>query len=544
MIKMVLVTARDRARLTEITGVLVRYGLQDIAHLFGLSSFVNRLRGHNQESRQRSTPVRLRQALETLGPTFIKLGQILATRTDLLDPAWTEELEKLHSQAAVLPWEEMAGQVKHYLKDAPENIFASFDSTPLAAASMAQVYRARLHSGEDVIVKVLRPGMQKTIRADLRLLTYIAGALEAQSANLARYHPRQIIQFLATALNHELDLTQEASNCERIAQNFASSPRVIIPRIYQQWTSTGLLVQSYLPGYSPDEIACEPELNGAILAREGARAFMQMVLQHRLYHADPHPGNVMALTGNQIGFIDFGMVGRVSMRRRDQLLELLDAIARRDSEGIINVLIEWADAGELGIYHYEMAAQNFLDKQGEAPIKLGKALTDLLAMVREFQLTLPSDLALLFKALITADGVLHRLDLQFDIVATLRPVLKSMIGQRYKPQNIQRQWQRISVQTLNAGTALPQTLRLFLHRLRSGKMHGELHITNIDKLSRAMERAAVTLAIAIVTAAFAIGITPWLMQIGWRILGIPVFPSLGLAICALGIALLVIRLRR
>ncbi len=546
MLKMMLVTARDRARLSEITAVLVRYGLQDIVRLLGLAQLVNRLSGRREEYEKQSMPERLRQALEELGPTFVKLGQILATRTDLLDPMWTDELEKLHSNATTLPWEALAGRIHAELGDTPEHLFAEFYPEPIAAASMAQVYRARLHSGDDVIIKVLRPGLEKTIRADLRLLTFLAESLEEQSETLARYHPRRVVLALATALNHELDLTQEAHNCELVAQNFADQPQVKIPKIYWQWTTPRLLVQEFLPGVtpeSPQQLAAEG-FDGPTLAREGAKAFMQMVLEHRLYHADPHPGNVMALVGNRVAFIDFGMVGRLSERRRNQLLLMLEALSRRQSDGIVNALIEWSGDEAIDVTRFELAAQNFLDKQGSAPMQLGKALVDLLAMVREFQLSLPSDLTLLFKALITADGVLHRLDPQFDIVATLRPMLTRVLLRRYRPFASRRRMLALGVQALDAGEELPQTLRLLLRRLKQGKLRATLEINNMSHLSRALERSAVTLAIAVVTAAIALGITPWLMASSWRIWGIAVFPLLGLLSCGAGVFLLALRLRR
>jgi ubiquinone biosynthesis protein len=546
MLKMMMVTARDRARLTEITTVLLRYGLQDLVRLLGLTRLVNRFPGRDETLEKQTMPARLRQALEALGPTFVKLGQILATRTDLLDPSWTDELEKLHSNADILPWGRLEKQILNELGDRPENVFAQFDPQPIAAASMAQVYRARLHSGEQVVVKVLRPGLEKTLRADLRLLTFLAEAIEEQSETLARYHPRRMVLALATALNHELDLTQEASNCEQIARNFAGQPQIKIPKIYWQWTSPRLMVQEFLPGMSPENPAqlASEGLDGKILAREGAKAFMQMVLEHRLYHADPHPGNVMALEDNRVAFIDFGMVGRLSERRRNQLLLMLDALSRRRSDGIVNALIEWGGDETIDVTRFELAAQNFLDKQGAKPMILGKALADLLSVVREFQLSLPTDLTLLFKALITADGVLHRLDPAFDIVATLRPLLRNVLLHRYRPLASRRRALALGAQLLDAGEDLPQTLRLLLCRLKQGKLRADLEINNITLLSRALERAAVTLAIAIVTAAFALGITPWLMASSLRILGVPVFPLLGLMACVAGIFLLALRLRR
>ncbi|MGE6304659.1 ABC1 kinase family protein [Serratia liquefaciens] len=546
MLKMVLVTARDRARLKEISTVLIRYGLQDVIRLLGLSNLLSGAEGGSERQDGQTLPQRLRAALEALGPTFVKFGQILATRSDLLDASWTDELDRLHSQASTLSWEQLAPQIRADLKGDPHSLFAEFDETPLAAASMAQIYRARLHSGEAVVIKVLRPGLAKTIQADLRLLTYLAETVEQQSPALARYRPRQMVRALATALTHELDLTHEGNNCERVAQQFAQQPNVVIPKIYWQWSSQRLLVQEFLPGIAPEnpQQLAAAGLDGPLLAQRGAQAFMKMVLEHRLYHADPHPGNVMALADNRVCFIDFGMVGQLSERRRNQLLLLLQAIAERESAGIVNTLIAWSDSDPLDLLALELAAQNFLDKQASATLTLGKALTDLLVMVREHQLALPPDLVLLFKALITADGVLHRLDPHFDIIATLKPMLQQVMLQRYTPEAVRRRMLVLGGEALDASEELPQTLRLLMRRLKGGKISADINVKNIDQLSKALERAAITLAIAIVTAAFALGLAPYLMHSSLRLWGIPLFPALGALACLGGVLLLVLRLRR
>ncbi|SMB38185.1 ABC-1 domain protein [Serratia proteamaculans] len=546
MLKMVLVTARDRARLKEISAVLIRYGLQDVIRLLGLGTLLSGGEGSSESQDSQTLPQRLRAALEALGPTFVKFGQILATRSDLLDPSWTDELDRLHSQASTLSWSELAPQITADLGTSPHSLFAEFDETPLAAASMAQIYRARLHSGEAVVIKVLRPGLAKTIHADLRLLAYLAETVEQQSPALARYRPRQMVRALATALNHELDLTHEGNNCERVAQQFAQQPDVVIPKIYWQWSSKRLLVQEFLPGIAPEnpQQLATAGFDGPLLAQRGAQAFMKMVLEHRLYHADPHPGNVMALADNRVGFIDFGMVGQLSERRRNQLLLLLQSIAERESGGIVNTLIAWSDSDPLDLLDLELAAQNFLDKQASATLTLGKALTDLLVMAREHQLALPPDLVLLFKALITADGVLHRLDPNFDIIATLKPMLHQVMLQRYTPEAVRRRMLALGGEALDAGEELPQTLRLLMRRLKRGQISADINLKNLDQLSKALERAAVTLAIAIVTAAFTLGLAPYLMQSSLRLWGIPLFPALGALACLGGVLLLALRLRR
>jgi len=544
MLKMVYATARDHQRLKEITGVLLRYGLQDILRLLGLAETpevepADSLNNH-------SLPARFRQALEALGPTFVKLGQILATRTDLLDSSWTDELALLHSQAQTLPWEALEAQITEDLGGSPESQFAHFERTPLAAASMAQVYRARLHSGEEVIVKVLRPGLDEIIQADLRLLSYLAESLAQEGSPLSRYRPQNMVRSLAIALNDELDLSHEGHNNDLIAAQFAQQPEIVIPKIYWQWSGKRLLVQQFLPGISPKhpERLQAAGLDGPLLAQRGAKAFMQMVLQHRVYHGDPHPGNLLALADNKVGFIDFGMVGRLSLRRRNQVLGLLYAIASEDPDGLVNTLITWSDSSEIDLADLQLAAQNYLAKQAGGPLQLGKALTDLLVLAREHRQPLPADLVVLFKALITADGVLKLLDPQFDIISTLKPMLQRSMRSRLKSPLGQQYWRKLAIQLVDAGDELPQTLRLIMRRLKGGNLNAAVDIKQLNDLGRSLERSASTLAIALVTAALLLGLAPYMLAANFTLFGIPLFAVLGGLLAAGGIILLLWRLRR
>ncbi|NWC61696.1 AarF/ABC1/UbiB kinase family protein [Cedecea sp. P7760] len=545
MLKMIMVTARDRVRLQEITGVLIRYGLQDIVKLLGLSSLHNKIRGSNAHD-VLPMPQRLCAALEELGPTFVKLGQILSTRSDLLDPAWTEALSQLNSSANPLPWSQLEPQVIATLGAAPADVFASFDETPLASGSVAQIHRARLRTGDEVIVKIQRPGIETTLKADLRLLRYLAESLEQQSPALARFQPVMLVRYLENALYQELDFCHEAANGEKFYQFFAGSDDIAIPKIYPEWCSPTLMVQAFLPGIAPVDGAqlAAAGFDGQLLAQTGAKAFIDMLFKLRIYHADPHPGNVMALKGNRVGFIDFGMVGNLSEERRDELLSLIYAISERDTGGIVDALIVWSDQDSLNLTDLELAAGYFLQKQGNLRLQLGKALTDMLSTAREFRLTLPPDLVLLFKALITADGVLLRMDPQFDIISILRPVIKKEMLKRYSRAGSRRHLLRLGNRLLDGGDALPQTLRLVMQRLRHGKLHADINVENINQLGKSLERAASTLALALVLAALMIVVTPWLFGLKVTLLGIPLFPALALLCAVAGSVWLIFRLLR
>lgn len=543
LLKTVYVTARDRVRLKAIGQVLFNYGLQDLIRILGLNTLFGRR--PVSDTVPENQPQRLRQALEALGPTFVKLGQILATRADLFDESWTSELEKLHSNVTAVPWERICNRISDALGAQPEEVFAEFDRTPLAAASMAQVYRARLHSGEEVVVKVLKPGLKETIDADLRLMAWLAELIEQQSPDLARFHPRQLVRQLATAMHNELDLTQEAKNTLRFRENFRDRPDIVIPRLWPEYSAEHLIVQSYIPGTPPQSQRqlAEAGFDGPTLARKGALAFMQMVFLDRLYHADPHAGNLMAVGDNQVAFIDFGMAGQISERRCNQLLLMMQALSERESEGLVNTLIRWSEDAGPDCSTLELAVQDFYQRVGPGELPLGHALVTILAVAREYQLSLPSDLVLLFKALITADGVLRRIDPNIDIIGTLTPFLQETMLKHYGAGASGRRLKRLGIEMVEVCEELPQTLSLVLRRLQHGKLHADLEVKNLNDLGRSLERSAMTLAVAIVTAAFALGLAPWLLATNFTLFGIPLFPLLCLGAVGAGIFLLTLRLR-
>jgi len=545
LLKTFLVTARDRVRLRQIGRVMINHGLQDVLRILRLQSLFGNLR-YKSDAASDTQSQRLRQALEELGPTFIKLGQILATRADLLDEQWTRELEKLHSNVTALPWPVIHHQIVASLGAEPETLFAQFNREPLAAASMAQVYRATLHSGEQVIVKVLKPGQDKVIAADLRLLAWLAEFLEQQSPQLARFHPRQLVRQLTVALEQELDLRHEAALTQQFGENFRHRETIVIPKIWQQFTSQNVIVQSFIPGVQPHshEQLALAGFDGPTLARRGAEGFMHMVFTDRLYHGDPHSGNLMAVGDNQVAYIDFGMAGQLSLRRRNQLLLLMQALSQRDSDGLVNTLIRWHEEGVPDVTVLELAAQDFFGRIAPGEFDLGAALVTMLTIAREYRVSLPADLVLLFKALITADGVLKRIDPDFNLIKTLEPMLRREILKRYNPRAISRRVNQMTGEALEATDTLPRLLSLVTKRLQLGKFHTDIDIKNLAHLGKSIERSAAVLGIAIVIAALIIGLVPWLLAQSVTLLGIPIFPVLCFLAIAAGAIFLLWRILR
>lgn len=540
MLETALVAARDRARLTEVVGILIDFGLEGLVSQLGLHKLFSSKKTGGPEHHTMSVPERLRHAIEALGPTYVKLGQILATRHDLLSPEWTTELEKLHNHVAALSWAEIGPQLIEDLGADPHELFLEFDSTPIAAASMAQIYQARLRTGQHVVLKVRRPNLRPKIEADLRLLGHLASLLAQASPEWARFKPESIVSYLASAIRDELDFVREGHNCEQLAACFADNPHIVFPTIYWQWSSERVLVQDFMPGINPTNhhLLEEQGLDPQLVAQRGALAVLQMILQDGLFHADPHPGNLLALAQNRVGFIDFGLVGHVSERRKGQLLTLFQALIEGRSDRVTGMLLSWADQYDADPALIDMAVERFLAQHSIGQLRISQALMDFMSLARYQKITLPADLSLLFKTFITADGVLRQVSPQIDIVRLAEPMVRAQIQQHYELKAVKDRAVRVTAELYELSDEIPSAIRLLLHRLRHGRVGVDLDMRQLDRFAHVFELSAIRLCIALVTAAFALGLAPRLFDYGPIVFGMPLFAWLGLAGTVFGCVLL------
>ncbi|MCZ8294493.1 MAG: AarF/UbiB family protein [Hylemonella sp.] len=526
-------------RLNEIAGVLMRHGLGELVRRWGLVDVLDKAGhrlhwDHAADLAHLPPPVQLRKALEELGPTFVKLGQILAGRADMFGPEWIAEFEKLHSQVPALPLEALRAQLREDLGDEPEVVFARFDPEPLAAASIAQVHRAQLKDGSEVIVKIRRPGIREVIEADLRLLDRLAALAEIELPALAPYRPRQLLREFGRSLQRELDLASECRHAERLARNMAVLPFVQIPRIHWAWTHERVNVQDYvegIAGHALDQLD-QAGLDRKLLARRGAQAVLKMIVEDGFFHADPHPGNVFYLPDNRLAFIDFGMVGHLSMRRRQQLLKLLLGLVQREPQTVVDVLLDWTRDGQtVPVERLESDIEAFLDQYHGTPLaelSLGRMLVDVTAILRENHLALPADLALLIKAFITLEGLGRGLDPNFNMAAEALPLLQQVIRARYRPRamagRVWGSWLRL----LEVAEQLPQDLSSLLRKARQGRMGLDIESRSLRHVGKQLDRAANRISLALIIAALIIG-SSIVMTVGGgpTLLGLPAFGLLG-----------------
>lgn len=538
--------ARDMGRLNTILGVLIRHGLGDTVRRLGLADSLERaghaLRWESAADLARLTPpVQVRLAIEELGPTFVKLGQILAGRADLFGPEWISELEKLHSHVPAVLLETLRPQLLEDLGGEPEAVFAHFDAEPLAAASIAQVHRARLHDGTEVVVKIRRPGIGEIITADLRLLARLAALAETELPPLRPYRPQQIVRELSRSLQRELDLASECRNAERIAANMALLPFIVVPRVHWALTRERINVQDFVngvPGHALAELDRQG-LDRRLLAQRGTQAVLKMVVEDGFFHADPHPGNVFYLDGNRVAFIDFGMVGRLSKRRRDELLNLLLGLVERNAQAVADLLLDWTgDEPGVHLETLESEIEAFLDQYHGAPlaeIHLGQMLVDVTTLLRDHHLVLPADMALLIKAFITLEGMGRNLDPNFHMTTEALPLLKRVARERYRPLAVaQRGWATLR-RTLAVAEQLPHDVSRLLRNARRGKLNVGIELAHLKRVGDQIDRAANRLTMALVIAALIIGSSIVMtVQGGPTLFGLPAFGFLGFASAFIG----------
>ena len=509
-------TVRDLGRLQEIAGVLIRYGFGDMVRRIGMSAALERtgrmLHWDDPEAMAHmAPPERVRCALQDLGPTFVKLGQVMATRVDLLTPEWTTELGKLQNAVPALPFAQVRPQLAEDLGADPEAVFERLEEAPLAAASLAQTHRAWLADGSAVVLKVRRPGIRDTVEADLRLMARLAEIVEERAPDLRRYHPAEVVQQFSVSLRRELDFAAEGRNAERIAANFAGHDEVVVPRVYWEWTSERLNVQECLQGIAGTDLAAVDAagLDRAQLAATGAGIVLKMVLEDGFFHADPHPGNIFYLPDGRIGVIDFGMVGRVSEQRRFQIVQLLHGLVERESAPVADVLMEWGEGGgEVDEARLQADVGAFVDQYRGVPLKdlhMGLMLTDVTTILRDNGLSLPPDLALMIKAFLTLEGMGRQLDPDFDMAGAARPFLQRVVLQRYSPRTLLKRSRRTALDAMELVGDLPRELRRLLRTARRGRLHMQVEVTSLKAFGEQVDRAANRLTMGVITAALVVG---------------------------------------
>jgi ubiquinone biosynthesis protein len=569
MLWQAMTAARDLGRLHEIASILIRHGFGDVVRRLGFAHALERAGralhwSEATELAQLEPQASVRRAMEEMGPTFVKLGQILATRVDLFDPEWIAEFSKLQDSTPASPYSEVHQQLTEDLGAPPEEIFAAFEPEPFAAGSIAQVHLARLEDGTEVVVKVRRPGIRTVVEADLRWLSRLAELIETSNSELRHFHWQEVVAQFTQSLRRELDFGAECRHAERVASNFAGYsdeaspvlplahppagedefssllPLIVIPKVYWQWTGERVCVQEYIRGIPGRDVAAVDRagLDRKVLARRGVGAVIKMILVDGLFHADPHPGNLFYLPGNRIAFIDFGMIGLLGEARRGELIHLLLGLVQYDSAAVADVLLDWTGEEDVNEEALKTEIQLFVDQYLGVPLKqlkLGSMLADLVAILRGHRLHLPPDLALFFKAFITLEGAGRELDPELDIAGEALPLLRDAMAIRYAPTAMAKRGWRTAIELASLLSNLPRDLSRLLRSARRGKVDIHIEVAHLKHVGDQLDGAVNRLVVGIVVAAVIVGSSVVMaVSTGPTLWGLPFFSLLGFACATIG----------
>lgn len=535
---------RSIRRYLNIVRVLSTYGFDQGLEMLGLSDVMVRSRRLFRRSlpdiARLTAAERMRLVLEELGPTFVKLGQILSTRPDVIPHAFVREFEKLQDNVPSFSFEEVLTQITSELGGSFEQFFAEIDPVPLAAASIAQVHRARLKTGEDVVIKVRRPGIVKVVESDISALMALAGLAERHVSGSELYDPVGIVREFARTIRREMDFSREGHTIEKFRDNFRRTPWMYFPRVYWEQSSRGILTMEYIAGVkvSDRETLAEQGLDRKLIARRGADAFLEMVLNHGFFHGDLHPGNVLILPGNVICLLDYGIVGRLDEGLKTFLTDILSAIVNRDMDEVVSLLLFAGDISDsLDIRALKRDLFNFIDGYYEIPLKeieVGRMLMEFIEIITLYNIRISTDLTLLAKSLVLIEGMGRALDPTFDMAEQLKPFIIKALRRKLSPLRISRDINQILSSYLNLARNIPRDLKEIINRINRNKFKIDLEHRGLDKFTTEFDRSINRLSTSMILAAMIIG-SSIIMHIdkGPKLMGFPLLAFMGYTVAGI-----------
>lgn len=504
---------RHLHRYQEIVSAFTRNGFGFIMKELGLLELLSmpkRLFIEGKELDRKSVGERFRVFLEELGPTFIKIGQIASTRSDIFPVDIVNELEKLQDDVPPFSYEEVLGVFLTEFGIEVEEMFSDFRTTPLAAASIGQVHYAVLKTGERVAVKIQRPSIRKIIETDLEILRDIAMLAERRLDWAAKYQLVDIVDEFAKSLRAEVDYSLEGRNSEKIAKQFEGDDKIYIPKVYWEYSSQKVLTMEFVEGTKLNEFAKleQQGYNRKVIAERVVHSIFQQILIDGFFHGDPHPGNVLVTTGNKIIFMDFGMVGRLSPQMRDHFASFIISMMLQNTDGVIKAVMKMGLVPEeANLTLLKSDVDMLREKYYDVPfsqLSLGEAVTDLFSVASKHGIRIPTDLTLVGKSLLTMEGMVEKLDPELSIIKIAEPFGRHLLKERYQPKNLAfRLWGNLQ-EYGEIVTELPKSVKEFSSIMKQGKLRVEISLSDLDRLLTRMERVSNRISFSIVLLSFSI----------------------------------------
>jgi ubiquinone biosynthesis protein len=526
---------KDLSRLRQISAIVVRHGFGELWQRSRLRDRVGLGDGEgapSPEVQRQSTARRFRELLAELGPTFIKLGQVLSTRADMLPAEFIEELGRLQDSAPPISLEVVRAQIQRCLGKPWDEAFASIDEAPLASASIAQVHRGTTREGDEVAIKIQRPDIRARIETDLDLVYYLALALEAVIEEVGVYTPSGIVEEFDRAIHEELDFAHEARNIRAFQETNRERPYIAIPKVYDDLSGATVLTMEYLRGTKITEVTDE-QFDRKELARRIVEESFHQLFDDGLFHADPHPGNLIVLPDKRVGMLDFGLVGRLSPGMRQTLVMLTLAVALKDPDTVARILYRVGipdTRTNLAAFRADINAV-LLRYKGKSleEITAGSLLRDLLDLAVRYRIRIPKEYALLSRASVATEGIIRQLDPKMDIAATTMPLVRQVLFGQLSPDSLQGGLLKGILRLQELSQAVPAQLSQVLMDLEGGKFLVNVRAKQLDDLTDAVRRLAVVLMVGMLGASLIVGAFVSMSRTAWNFHGIPVLGVVAIA---------------
>jgi len=509
-------TYRHFARYRQILTVLFKYGFEDILGAFKLDRYLEVLLQMVSARRKEllekySRYERARMALEELGPTFIKLGQALSMRPDFLPVEFIDELAKLQDSVPAFSFAEIKDIFKSEFGAKVEDLFESFEKTPIASASIGQVHKARLKDGREAAVKVQRPGLDKLVAVDLGIMFHLAGLIENNIEEIAFIRPTQIVQEFARIIAKELDYTIEADHMERFAKSFADDQTIHIPQVYRPLTSKRILTMEFIYGIKVSDIKSldNAEIDKQLITHRGADILLKQIFDNGFFHSDPHSGNIFILPDNVIAMLDFGQAGTVDQQSKEDFVDLIDSVVHQNAFKATRQLLKitfWdkkPDTRQL-----EREVSEFIGKHLYKTLKdlnISELIHDLLHLVTQHKLRIPPDIFLMMKALATIEGIARKLDPDFDMIAQATPFIRQIKLERIKPQRIAEDIYNLSGELIQFVKHFPTDMMEISRLIREQKLYLKMDEKSMEQLQLTHNKIGNRISVSIIVAALIIG---------------------------------------
>jgi ubiquinone biosynthesis protein len=531
-------TLAGLGRFKDIIMILMKYGFDDMIDRLDIPG-IQLIKKVHKVDHELGTFGRIRCALEDLGPSFVKFGQIMSLRPDLLPPQLIDELSNLQDDVAPVEFSQIKETVEKNTDGPLQETFSIFDAEPLAAASISQVHRGVLNKeGHIVSIKVQRPDISSKIKTDLDILAAIADQLHERVDDLNAYDLPNLVRVTRRNLLRELDFKREARNM-KIASSYAGeNSEIYIPEVYEKYCTQHLLVMEYVQGTKLKDLKTEALTDPESTAKQGLKAAIKQILDDGFFHADPHPGNLLITGQERICLMDWGMTGRLSERDRRELIDLLKSVVDKDSEAMVHVLLRIGSAEEaIDQRSLERELLDILDSYHSVPIKemnIGQLLMAITELLRTYRLRLPPDLIIMIKALVTAEGTARLIYPDLDVVSEAKDYISSLALERFKPESLWRSFRLTLSEFFSLQKELPRRMVQILNKAESGDLTLGFKHQNLGPLRNTLDSITNRLTFGIIIAAMIIGSSMIITTgIGPFLFGFPALGVIGYLISGL-----------